>query len=144
VSFILNARLLVVVMLLEMLTFIGGVGVLVRGMSTVMSSFLMELFLVRLFLVLPGAGQRFAREQLDLGVRGRRQRRRQPLRLLVRLSVIVVLQVFEDVAYVEESVAIKPNVHEGRLHAGEDAGDFTFVDAADEREFFFALDVNFD
>jgi hypothetical protein len=144
VSFNPDGRLLVVVMVLEMLTFIGGVGVLVRGMPTVMSFFLMELFLLRLFLVISGAGQRFAGEKFDLGVRGRRQRRRQPLRLLVRMPMIVIFQVFEDVADVEESVAIEPNVHEGRLHTGKDAGNFAFVDAADEREFFFALDVNFD
>jgi hypothetical protein len=144
VSLILNARLLVVLMLVEMLTFIGGVCFLVRAMTTVMSFFLMELFVGRLFVVLPGAGQRFAREQFDLGVRGRRQRRRQPLRLLVRMSMIVIFQVFEDVADVEESVAIEADVHEGRLHARKDAGDFAFIDAADEREFFFAFDVDFD
>jgi len=62
----------------------------------------------------------------------------------VRVPVIVVFEVFENVADVQEGVAIKANVHESGLHAGEDAGDFSFVDAADEGEFFFALDVNFD
>jgi hypothetical protein len=60
------------------------------------------------------------------------------------MPVIVVLEVFENVADVQEGVAVETNVHEGGLHAGEDAGDFSFVDAADEREFFFPLDVNFD
>jgi len=68
----------------------------------------------------------------------------QGLRLLVRMPVIVVLEVFENVADVQEGVAVEPNVHEGGLHAWEDAGDFSFVNAADEREFFFPLDVDFD
>jgi len=66
------------------------------------------------------------------------------LRLLVRMPVIVVLEVFENVADVQESVAVEADVHESGLHSGEDAGDFSFIDAADESEFFFALDVNFD
>jgi len=60
------------------------------------------------------------------------------------MAVIVVLEVFENVADVEEGVAVETNIDESRLHAGEDAGDFSFVDTADEREFFFPLDVNFD
>jgi hypothetical protein len=60
------------------------------------------------------------------------------------MPVIVVLEVFENVADVQEGVAVEPDVHEGGLHAWEDAGDFSFVDAADEREFFFSLDVDFD
>jgi hypothetical protein len=62
----------------------------------------------------------------------------------MRLTVIVVLEIFENVADVEESIAIEADVNESRLHAREDAGDFAFVDAADEGELFFALDVNFD
>jgi hypothetical protein len=60
------------------------------------------------------------------------------------MPVIVVLKIFEDVTDVQEGVAVETNVHEGGLHAGEDACDSSFVDAADEREFFFPLDVNFD
>ena len=60
------------------------------------------------------------------------------------MSVIVIFEIFENVADVQEGVAIETNFDESRLHSGEDAGDFTFVDAADEGEFFFALDVNFD
>jgi len=60
------------------------------------------------------------------------------------MPVIVVLEVFENVADVQEGVAVETNVHEGGLHARKDAGDFSFVDAADEREFFFPLDVDFD
>jgi len=62
----------------------------------------------------------------------------------MRVPVIVILEIFENVADVQESIAVETNVHESGLHAGEDAGDFSFVDAADERKFFFALDVNFD
>ncbi len=60
------------------------------------------------------------------------------------MSVIVVFEIFENVADVQEGVAIETNFDESGLHSREDAGDFTFVDAADEGEFFFALDVNFD
>jgi len=64
------------------------------------------------------------------------------MRLLV--PVVVVFQVFEYVADIEECVAIQADVHESGLHARKDAGDFAFVDDADERELFFALDVDFD
>ena len=64
--------------------------------------------------------------------------------LFGRLAVLVVLKVLENVADVEKSVSIQANVHESRLHAGEDACNFSFVDAADESEFLFPLDVNFD
>ena len=62
----------------------------------------------------------------------------------VRVPVIVVLEIFENIADVKESIAIEADVDESGLHAGEDAGDSAFVDAADEGELFFALDVNFD
>src|SRR6266567_4742011 len=73
----------------------------------------------------------------DCGDRGMRHMR------FRRMAVLVVLEVFENVADIEESVAIQADVHESRLHAGEDASNFSFVDAADESEFFFPLDVNF-
>ncbi len=60
------------------------------------------------------------------------------------VAVIVIFEIFENVADVKESIAIEANFHERRLHSGKDAGDFTFVDAADEGELFFALDVNLD
>jgi hypothetical protein len=62
----------------------------------------------------------------------------------VPLAVIVVFEVFEYVANVQEGVAVQSDVNEGRLHAGQDAGNSAFVDAADQRELFFALDVNLD
>jgi len=57
--------------------------------------------------------------------------------------MIVIFKIFENVANVEESVAIETDVNESGLHAGKDASDFAFVDAADEGEFLFALDVDF-
>jgi hypothetical protein len=60
------------------------------------------------------------------------------------VAVIVVLEILEDVTDVEEGIAVEPNFDERRLHAGEDAGDFAFVNAADEGELFFALNVYFD
>jgi hypothetical protein len=62
----------------------------------------------------------------------------------VRLDVIVVLEIFENVADVQKRVAVQADVHESGLHAREDAGDFSFVDTADERKFLFPLDVNLD
>ncbi len=105
---------------------------------------MMEFFVARFFVVFAGASQGFTRKQFDRRTNRGWQGRRRGLMVLMRLAVIVVLEVFENVADVEESVAIEANVHERGLHTGEDAGDSSFVDAADEGEFFFALDVNFD
>ena len=58
--------------------------------------------------------------------------------------MVIVFEIFEDVADVQEGIAVEADIDEGRLHAGEDAGDSAFVNAADEGELFFALDVNFD
>jgi len=60
------------------------------------------------------------------------------------MPVIVILEIFENVADVKEGIAIEADIDESGLHTGEDAGDFAFVNAADEGELFFALDVNFD
>jgi hypothetical protein len=89
-----------------------------------------------------GAVQRFAREQLDRRSR-HSERLRADGRSVVCVTVIVVLEILEDVTDVQESIAVEPNFDERRLHAGEDAGDFAFVNAADEGELFFALNVNF-
>lgn len=91
-----------------------------------------------------GVAQRFTGKQFDnVGRRGRK-RRRSGRCVGVRVAVIVVFQIFENVADVEERIAIEADVNESGLHAGEDAGDSAFVDAANEGELFFALDVNFD
>ena len=60
------------------------------------------------------------------------------------VAVIVVFEIFKHVADVEKCIAIEADIHERRLHAGEDASDSTFVNAANEGEFFFALEVTFD
>ena len=101
---------------------------------------------MRLLVPLGGASERLAGQQLDgravtLRHCGNGQRL---VMLLVRLAVLVILEVFEDVADVEKRIAVEADVHESRLHAGEDACDFSFVNAADESEFFFPLDVNLD
>src|SRR5213592_895101 len=43
-------------------------------------------------------------------------------------AFLYVSDVFENLADVEESVAIQADVHESRLHAREDASNFSFVD----------------
>jgi hypothetical protein len=58
--------------------------------------------------------------------------------------MVVVFEIFEDVADVKEGIAVEADIDESGLHAGEDAGDSAFVDATDEGELLFALDVNFD
>jgi hypothetical protein len=70
--------------------------------------------------------------------------RRCGVRLGVPMAVIVILKIFENVADVQEGVAVKPDVHESGLHARKHPRDPAFVDTADQRELFFALDVNFD
>jgi len=60
------------------------------------------------------------------------------------VPVVVVFEVFKDVADVQERVSIQANVDESRLHAGEHPRYFSFVDAADESELFFPFDVYFD
>ena len=71
-------------------------------------------------------------------------RRAVAVRIAVTMAVIVILKIFEYVADVQEGVAIEADIDEGGLHTGEDAGDAAFVDATDECELFFALDINFD
>jgi hypothetical protein len=90
-----------------------------------------QLYRMRFGPVLDGAGE------TRLGSRSSGGRR------FVRVIVIVIFEIFENVADVQESVAIEADVDESRLHSGQDAGDFAFVDAADEGELFFALDINF-
>ncbi|GAC1667169.1 MAG: hypothetical protein NVS9B4_22990 [Candidatus Acidiferrum sp.] len=38
--------------------------------------------------------------------------------LIVRVAVVVVFEIFEDVADVQKSVTVEPDVHESRLHPG--------------------------
>jgi len=95
------------------------------------------------FVALASARQGFPGEQFYRGAVARRHSGRGSM-LSVMFVRLVVLEVLKNVADVEKSVAIQADIHESRLHAGEDACDFSFVDAADESEFFFPLDVDFD
>jgi hypothetical protein len=65
-------------------------------------------------------------------------------RLLVPVSVVVILEIFENVTDIQEGITIQADIDECRLHTGKNAGDSAFVNAADERELFFTLDVDFD
>ena len=85
--------------------------------------------------------QGLARQHVDRRS-GRRKRGR--LRFGMSMTVIVVFEVFENVADIEERVAIEPDVDESRLHAGKHPRDTALVDTADEGELFFAFDINFD
>jgi hypothetical protein len=82
------------------------------------------------------AGQRFR-------AYGNSNRRGRSVRLGMSMAVIVIFKIFENVADIQEGVAIQTDIHESRLHSRKDASDFTFVDTADEGELFFALDINF-
>jgi hypothetical protein len=62
----------------------------------------------------------------------------------VAVAVIVILEIFENVADIQESISVQTDIHECRLHARENASHSAFVNAADESEFFFALDIDFD
>ena len=103
----------------------------------------MKLLGARLLATFGGAGERFPRKHLDSGAVARWNGGRGSMRRVMFVG-LVVLEVFKNIADVEKCVAIQANVHESRLHAREDACNFSFVDAADESEFFFPLDVNFD
>ena len=100
----------------------------------------MRFLRVRFFVPFGSASQGLARKQLDARAIARGNRGHGGM-MIMRL---VVLEVFENVANIEKRIAIQADVHESGLHAGEDACDFSFVDAADQSEFFFPLDVNFD
>ena len=52
----------------------------------------------------------------------------------------VLGQLLEDVGGVEEGVALEAEVHEGRLHPGQHAGDPPLVDAAHDPAVRLALD----
>src|ERR1035437_1649080 len=50
---------------------------------------------------------------------------------------------FQKVGYVEERVALQTHIHEGRLHAGQDAGDATVVNRPGQGVLVFAFVVDF-
>ena len=45
-------------------------------------------------------------------------------------DVVVIFEIFKEVADVKEGVTIEADVHEGRLHAGKHARHAAFVDAS--------------
>src|SRR5947208_7654654 len=123
---------------------LGGGSVLVGSVLFIYGFVLMELVVVCFFVVLVGPGQRFAWKHFHGRTNSRGQRCHGSLRLLVWVPVIVVFEIFKNIADIQESVAIQTDVHESGLHAWQNAGNFSFVDAADESELFFPLDVDFD
>jgi hypothetical protein len=138
-----GSRLHIFAMLLYAL---GGVRFVMRDVCfvQVMNFFVWGRLLQSLIVEPRSVGQRLTRQDFHRRTDRRRQGGRGALRLLMRMHWVVVFQVFENVADVQKRVAVEADIHESRLHTGKDAGDFSFVDAADQRELFFALDVNFD
>jgi len=134
------------------LAFGAGIAIVVLGCAvkffgrTVIAA--VAMFFARLVqrdrLFMDGArGQGFARQRFDeSAARGRGDCGRGGIP--VGMAVIVVFEIFENVADVEERVAIQADVDESRLHARKDARYFSLVDAADKRELFFALNVDLD
>jgi hypothetical protein len=145
VLFVEGGRLRILVMLFQVIS-LGGVRFVMRDVRfvQVMNFFALGRLLQSLIVEPGGVGQRLARQDFHRRTDRRRQGRGGTLRLLMRMHRVVVFQVFENVANVQKRVAVEADIHESRLHAGKDAGDFSFIDAADQRELFFALDVNFD
>ena len=96
----------------------------------------------RLFMNRP-RGEQFSRQRFDQSV-VLAARNRGRWRVPVAVPVVIVFEILEDVAHVEKRVPVQADVHESGLHARQNARHFSFVDAADERELFFALNVDFD
>ena len=96
------------------------------------------------------ASKRFARENYRLAAFGGRRSvfvgaPMIPVAMsMIVVTMVVTFKILKNVADVKESVAVQPDIHESGLHTRQNACDFSFVDAADEGEFFFALDVDFD
>jgi len=108
-----------VVMFLEMFAF-SGVRLIVGSMLLIprVGFVLMELCMVSFLVTIACAGQGFTGKHFDRGTIRGGQRGHGCWRLLVRMPGIVVLEVFENVADIQEGVAVQTNVHEGGLHAG--------------------------
>jgi hypothetical protein len=122
----------------------GGMSIFERLAPLLVRLIVVDFFVEDFVVVLARASEGFPRQNFDGGPVLGWQGGRGALRLLDRMALIVVFEVFKNVADVQERVAIQANIDEGRLHAWQDASDFAFVNAADEGEFFFALDVDFD
>ena len=57
--------------------------------------------------------------------------------------VLVVVFQIKKVGDVEERIALQADIHEGRLHAGKDAGNPALIDGSGEGVLVFALEVDF-
>jgi hypothetical protein len=62
---------------------------------------------------------------------------------LIACYLVKVFMFFEEIGHVEKRVALQTQIHECRLHSGENAGDSSFMNAAGERIFVGALEINF-
>jgi hypothetical protein len=145
VRFVVGGRLCILVILIYAIALCGARFVMRAVPFVYVKIFFSVGRLLQRFIREPrGVGQRLTRQDFHRRIDRRRQGRRRALRLLVRMHRVVVFQIFENVADVQKRVAIEADVHESGLHARKDAGDFSFVDAANQREFFFSLDVNLD
>src|SRR5262249_31347803 len=113
-------------------------GVIVVVFVIVVMCFVMFRLIVRF----GGAADGFTGQDFGGGGRGS-LRRGVAVGVAMAMAVIVVFEIFENVADVQEGVAVETDIDEGGLHAGKDAGDAALVDATNERKFFFALDINF-
>lgn len=60
----------------------------------------------------------------------------------ISYGVVRLFYFLEKVGDVEECVALQTDLHEGRLHAGQHAGDFAFVYRAGKGVFVLALEVD--
>jgi hypothetical protein len=57
-------------------------------------------------------------------------------------SIDILAMFFEEIRYVQKGVALEPQVHECGLHSRKHARDASFMDAARQRIFLAALEVN--
>jgi hypothetical protein len=48
-----------------------------------------------------------------------------------RCDVVVILEIFEEIADVKKGIAVEANFHECGLHAWQDSSNAAFVDASD-------------
>src|SRR5271157_176265 len=116
--------------------------ILLATRSLLVASAVFRFFVEVHLFVHPYRRQRFPRQNFDGRFSLSRQRGRG--RISVSLTVIIILEVFENVADIQEGVAIQANIHECRLHARQNARDFSLIDAADERELFLTRNVDLD
>jgi len=59
------------------------------------------------------------------------------------LKLFLIFLLFKKVGYVEECVALQPDIDECRLHSRQYASNSTFVNGTRQRVFVFTLKINF-